>query len=123
KPSTDKLTVTVTPNPAVTAKTYQLIPDKLAEPDMKSALVACWDAYNAATHKDTLTVGIGIKATYIPSEYEDESGTYTTKLDPPVTMPAGPDASADSCVRAAVEPALKSLAIRDAFTTKLTITV
>ncbi len=123
KPSTDKLTVAVTANPPVTGKTYQLIPDKLAEPDMKSALVACWDAYNAATHKDTLAVSLGIKSAYIPSEYEDESGTFSTKLDPPVAMPAGPDANADACVRAAVEPAFKSLPLRDAFTTKLTITI
>lgn len=123
KPATDKLTVAVTANPPPTGKTYQLIPDKLAEPDMRAALVACWDAYNAANHKDTLAVSIGIKSSYIPSEYEDEAGVFTTKLDPPVTMPAGPDASADQCVRAAVEPALKGLAIRDAFTTKLTITV
>jgi hypothetical protein len=123
KPSTDKLTVTVTANPAVTGKTYQLVPDKLAEPDMKSALVACWDAYNAATHKDALGVSLGVKSSYIPSEYEDESGTYSTKIDPPVAMPAGPDATAEGCVRAAVEPALKGLALRDAFTTKLTITV
>ena len=123
KPATDKLTVTVTANPPPTGKTYQLIPDKLAEPDMRAALVACWDAYNAATHKDALAVSVGIKSSYIPSEYEDESGSFTTKLDPAVTMPAGPDASADSCVRAAIEPAIKGLALRDAFTAKLTITV
>jgi len=122
-PSTDKLTVSVTASPAVTGKTYQLIPDKLAEPDMKNALVACWDAYNAATHKDVLSVSLGVKSAYIPSEYEDESGVFSTKVDPPVAMPAGPDANADSCVRAAVEPALKGLALRDAFTTKITITV
>jgi hypothetical protein len=123
KPATDKLTVTVTPNPPPTGKSYQLIPEKLAEPDMRAALVACWDAYNAATHKDALAVSIGVKASYIPSEYEDEAGSFSTKLDPPVTMPAGADASADQCVRAAIEPAIKGLAIRDAFTTKLTITV
>ena len=123
KPNTDKLQVTVTANPPPSGKTYHLIPDKLGEPDMKAALVACWDAYNAATHKEALAVSIGIKSAYIPSEYEDEAGTFSTKLDPAVTMPPGPEASADQCVRAAVEPALKSLALRDSFTTKLTITV
>jgi hypothetical protein len=123
KPNTDKLQVSVTANPQPTGKTYQLIPDKLGEPDMKSALVACWDAYNAATHKVTLAVSVGIKSQYIPSEYEDEAGTFSTKLDPAVAMPAGPVASADQCVRAAVEPALKGLALKDAFTTKLTVTV
>jgi hypothetical protein len=122
-PASDKLTVAVTANPAVTGKTYQLIPDKLAEPDMRAALVACWDAYNAATHKDTLAISVGVKSSYIPSEYEDEAGSFTFKLDPAVAMPAGPDASADQCVRAAIEPAIKALAIRDAFTTKLTITI
>jgi hypothetical protein len=123
KPNTDKLQVSVTANPQPTGKTYQLIPDKLGEPDMKSALVACWDAYNAATHKVALSVSIGVKSSYVPSEYEDEPGRFSTKLDPAVTMPPGPEASADLCVRAAVEPALKSLALKDAFTTKLTITV
>ena len=123
KPATDKLTVAVTANPPPTGKTYQLIPEKLAEPDMRAALVACWDAYNAATHKNAVSVSIGVKSSYIPSEYEDEAGSFSMKVDPAVAMPAGADASADQCVRAAVEPAIKSLAIRDAFTTKLTITV
>jgi hypothetical protein len=122
-PSTDKLVVSVTANPPVSGKTYHLIPDKLADPEMKTALVACWDAYNAATHKDALSVSLGMKSAYVPSEYEDESGTFSTKIDPPVTMPAGPDASAEACVRAAVEPAIKGLALRDSFATKLTISV
>jgi hypothetical protein len=113
KPSTDKLQVAVTANPAPTGKTFHLIPE----------LVACWEAYNAGTHKDALAVSFGIKTSYIPSEYEDEAGTFSTKLDPAVAMPAGPEASADQCVRAAVEPALKGLALKDAFTTKLTVTV
>lgn len=123
KPSTDKLVVAVAANPLPTAKSYPLIPGKLAEPDMRSALVACWEAYNAASHKDALSVSIGVKSAYIPSEYEDEPGRYTTKLDPPIAMPAGADASADQCVRAAVEPALKGLALKDSFATKLTITI
>jgi hypothetical protein len=124
RPSSDKLQISVSASPQPTGKTYQAIPDKLAEPDLKTALVACWEAYNAATHKDALTVSIGFKSSYIASEYEDESGTYTVKIDPPVAMSAGPEASADQCVRAAVEPALKGLnTIRDAFATKLTIVV
>jgi hypothetical protein len=124
RPSSDKLAVTVTASPQPAGKTYQAIPDKLAEPDMKSALVACWETYNAASHKDAMAVSIGVTSGYIPSEYEDEQGVFTMKIDPAVTMPAGPDASADLCVRAAVEPALKDLkTVRDAFKTKLTITV
>jgi hypothetical protein len=124
KPSSDKVGVTVTATPPIDKKTYHFIPDRIAEPDMKSALVACWEQYNNATHKDALAVSIGMKVSYIPSEYEDESGSFATKIDPAVAMPAGPDAAADQCVRAAVEPAIKGLnTVRDAFATKLTITI
>jgi hypothetical protein len=123
-PSVDKLTVTVTASPPVTAKTYDAIPALITGPDLKPALVNCWQNYNTATHKDAMAVGIGFKAAYIPSEYEDESGYYTLKLDPAANMPAGPDQAADACVRAALEPALKDLkTVHDAFQTKLTITV
>lgn len=123
-PSTDKLAVTVTANPPVTAKTYQAIPDKLAEPELRNALVACWQAYNAAAHKEALSVTVGLAVKYTPSEYEDEPGVYSIKLDPAAGVAAGPDASADACVRGAVEPAIKDLkALKDAFTTKLTITI
>jgi hypothetical protein len=124
KPTSDKLSVTVTANPAVAKKTYALIPDRLAQPDMKAALVACWESYSQATRKEALSVTIGVASKYYPSEYEDEPGKYTTKIEPAVTLPAGPDASADQCVRAAVEPAIKAITgIRDGFATKLTITV
>jgi hypothetical protein len=124
-PGTEKLAVTVTASPQPTAKTYQAIPDKLAEADLKGALVACWQAYNTATHKDAMAVTIGFKSTYTASEYEDEAGVFGIKLDPPVALPAGtPEAAADTCVRGAVEPALKGLTtVRDAFATKLTISV
>jgi len=123
-PETDKLQVTVTASPAVTGKTYQGIPDAITAPEMKTALVACWQAYNAATHKDAMAVALPVKSAYIPSEYEDESGVFTLKIDPPAAMPSGPDASADQCVRAAVEPVIKDLkTVRDAFQTKITIAV
>ena len=124
-PSTDKLTVTVTATPVPAAKTYQAIPDLIGGTDMKTALVACWTTYNGAAHKDVMTVSLPIKSGYIPSEYEDESGVYTMKIDPTPGLAAGsPEAAADQCVRAIVEPALKDLkTIRDAFTTKLTIAV
>ncbi len=122
--SSDKLTVQVTANPPVTGKSYQAIPNRLDEPDAKGGLVACWQAYNAAAHKDAVSVVIGVTVKYTPSEYEDESGVYTTKIDPPVALPPGPDASADACVRAVVEPAIKDLkTLRDAFAAKLTITI
>ena len=124
-PATDKLAVAVTATPQPSGKTYQAIPDKLAEAELKTALVACWEQYNKAAHKDALAVTIGFKSTYTPSEYEDEAGSFGIKIDPPTALPAGsPEAAADQCVRAAVEPALKGLnTIRDAFATKLTITV
>jgi hypothetical protein len=124
-PGTDKIGVTVTANPNVTGKTFTNIPDAITAADVKTALVACWSAYNQAAHKDTLAVSIGVKETYSPSEYEDETGSFAMKIDPPVALPAGsPEAAADQCVRAAVEPALKDLkTLRDAFATKLTITI
>lgn len=124
KPATDRLAVTVTPSPAPSAKSYPMIPDKLGEADVKAALIACWDAYNAASHKEALSVTIGVKASYIPSEYEDEPGVYSVKLDPPLALPAGsPEAAADGCVRQIVEPAIKGLKLTDAFATKLAIAI
>ncbi|CAN5225695.1 hypothetical protein BH11MYX1_BH11MYX1_07000 [soil metagenome] len=123
-PSSDKLKVTVTASPPVTGKSDQVIPNRLDEPDTRGALVACWQAYNAAAHKDAVNVVIGVTVTYRASEYEDEAGTYTTKIDPPFALPPGPEASADACVRAVVEPAIKDLkTLRDAFTSKLTVTI
>lgn len=124
-PATDKLTVAVTASPQPAGKTYQNIPDKLGEPDQRAALVSCWQAYNNAAHKDAMAVTIGLKSTYTPSEYEDEAGVFGMKLDPASGLVAGsPEAAADQCVRAVVEPALKELrTVRDAFATKLTIAV
>lgn len=124
KPSSDKLTVSTTATPAVDKKTFALIPERIAQPDLRAALVACWESYNQATRKESLAVTIGIQSKYYPSEYEDEPGKYQTKFDPAVAMPAGPEANADACVRAAVEPAIKAVTgIRDSFATRLTITV
>lgn len=124
RPATDKLAVAVVATPAPTAKSYHLIPDKLGEAELRTGLVACWEAYTAQTHKDALAVTIGVKAVYMPSEYEDEPGSVAIKLDPPVAMPPGsPEAAADTCVRQIVEPALKALKITDGFATRLAITI
>ncbi len=124
-PATDKLQVTLSTNPSVDSKkTYPMIPERIAQPDMRSALVACWEAYNKGTKKVAMAVSIPLKVSYIASEYEDEPGKYLMKLEAAPARPAGPDADAELCVRAAVEPALKSLTtVRDAFSTNLTITV
>jgi hypothetical protein len=124
RPSTDKLTVSVTPSPAPAGKSYALIPDKINDADVHGALVACWEAYSAASRKDALSVTIGVKSSYLASEYEDEPGTFVTKLEPAVALPAGsPEAAADGCVRQILEPAIKGLKLTDAFTTKLALTI
>jgi len=124
RPPADKLAVTITPTPMPTGKSYALIPDKLKDPDIRAALVACWDTYTNASRKDTLAVTVGVKSSYIPSEYEDEPGSFVVKLEPPVGLPAGsPEAAADGCVRQVLEPAIKGLKLTDAFLTKLAVTI
>ncbi|TMQ07906.1 MAG: hypothetical protein E6J90_42070 [Deltaproteobacteria bacterium] len=124
RPATDKLTVAVTATPMPSGKSYAQIPEKLGEADLRAALVACWDAYTAASKKDALTVAIGIKSILTPSEYEDEPGTISVKLDPPVALPPGsPEGAADACVRQVVEPAIKGLRLTDAFATRLAISI
>ena len=122
RPATDKLTVSVsaTPQPA---KSFTMITEKLGEADLKNALLACWDQYHGASKKAVLTATIGFKSGYVAAEYEDEPGRYVLKFDPPVALPPGPEATADTCVRSIVEPAIKTLKIAEGFTTKLTVTV
>lgn len=123
RPSTDKLSVAVQATPTPAAKSYSMIPDKLGQAELRGGLAACWEAYAAAAHKDALTVTIGLKAVYTPSEYEDEPGTVAVKLDPPALAAGSPEAAADACVRQVVEPAIKGLKLSDAFTTRLAITI
>jgi hypothetical protein len=124
KPSSDKLTVTATPSPATPSKSYAALSEKLAEPGVKGGFVACWEAYNAATKKDTLAVTLPIKVGYVKSEYEDEDegGRWFTKIAPATGL-TGPEAAADACVRGVVEPAMKGLKLVDGFDTKVTITI
>ena len=121
KPATDKLTVAVTGAPA--PKNMQAISDRLTAPDVRAALVACWDQYNTASKKDALAVTIGVKSSFVQPEYEDDSPYYVLKLDPSVMPPGTPEGAADACVRQAVEPALKAAKIAEAFTTKLTVSI
>ena len=123
KPSTDKLQVTITPNPAVEKKSFPTVPERLSQPDVRTAMIACWEAYNAASKKDTMIVSIGVKWGYVAAEYEDEPGKYVLKIEA-ATPTAGAEGAADACVRAAIEPVLKSInTVKDSFNTKLVITV
>ncbi len=123
KPTTDKLVVTASLSPAPT-KTTPIIEALFAEPDLKSALIACWSQYNEASKKEALSATIGFKGAFQRGEYEDDPVRFVLKFEAPLGLPAGsPEATADACVRGIVEPAIKGLKIAEAFTTKLTITV
>jgi hypothetical protein len=124
RPSADKLTVAVTPSPPLPAKAAAALTEKFNDPDVHAGLAACWTAYNAASQKEALTATIGVKATYIASDYEDEPGAFAVKLEPAAGLAAGSaEATADACVRQLVEPALKALKLSEAFATKLAITI
>lgn len=122
RPASEKraVTATATPQPA---KTFPLMTAKLAEPEINNALLACSDQFFSAAKKDAMQVTVGFKSGYVAPEYEDEPGRYVLKFEPPVALPPGPEATADGCVRAIVEPAIKTLKISEGFTTKLTVTV
>jgi len=122
KPATDKLSVSISASPSTSSKSYATVSEKLADPAQKPALIACWEAYSAASKKDTLAVTLPIKVGYASSEYEDESGSWFSKIGPASGL-AGPEAEADACVRKVVEPALKGLKYSDSFDTKVTITI
>lgn len=123
-PPTEKLAVTVTADPAPRGKTYALIPERLSQPDARAALVSCWERHHAATQAKALEARLGFEVKYRPSEYDDEPGSYAVAWSPPVPAPAaGPAADAHACVRAAIEPLIAPLKIRDAFQTTLTVAV
>ncbi|MEO8707129.1 MAG: hypothetical protein ABI867_44290 [Kofleriaceae bacterium] len=119
KPSVDKVNVIVVANPVPSGKSYAKVPEKLSAPDVKPALIACWEKYNAATRKDELTVTIGLKVAFVGNPDYEEEGSWLTKVDPAAAGASGDEA----CVRAAVEPALKALRLTDAINSKLAITI
>jgi hypothetical protein len=124
KPASDKLTVTVAGNPPPPAKSLQMITDKI-EPELHSALVACWEAYTGATKKEALASTVSVKTAYIASEYADDPdvpGQFVVKVEV-ASGSSGPQKAADECVKSTVEPAIKGLGLRESFSTKLTITV
>jgi len=117
-PATDKLVVTVTPTPAPTGKNWPKVPDKLSG-ELRNALVACWEKQFAASKKPELTVTIALRVGYVGSaDYEDEGG-WVTKIEP---APAGAS-EAETCVHAVVEPAIKSLSLRESINSRVAITI
>ncbi|HWO23379.1 MAG TPA: hypothetical protein VNO30_31780 [Kofleriaceae bacterium] len=125
KPSSDKVTVSASANPATGSKTYAALSEKLLDASLKGNFVACWEAYNGATKKDTLAVTLPIKVGFVKSEYEDEEdagGRWFTKIGPATGL-SGAEAAADTCVRGIVEPAMKGIKLLDGFDTKVTITI
>lgn len=124
-PPSSALGVTVTATPPAAGKSIQAVIDKLGDPDVKAALVACATTYIANTKKDTLATTVGVKVSYLPSQYDDEQGAFAITIEPPTALPAGtPEASADTCVHSVVDPAIKAVTgVHDAGTTKLAIAV
>ena len=114
KPSTDALTVTVGAEPAVTAKTFPLITDRLVAADLRAALIACWDQHAAG---GALVARFPLKVTYKPSEFDDEPGVYKLQLDP--VTDAG-----SACVQAVAGPALTATkGVKDKIETTLVVTI
>lgn len=113
RPATDTLSVTVTAVPPPAGKNWPKVPEKLTG-DLKPALIACWEK----NKKDELTVSIALKVGFASSsDYEDEGGWFT-KIEPNPAAGEG-----EACVRAAVEPAIKGLSLREAINSKVTITI
>jgi hypothetical protein len=123
RPATESLAISVTASPMPAGKSFPQIPDKLGAPELRGALVACWEAYSAAAHRDALTVTLGLKSILTPSDYDDEPATFATRLEPPALPPGSPEAAAEACVRAVAEPAIKAVKLADAFTTRLAISI
>jgi hypothetical protein len=81
----------------------------------RKGLIACWEKNFAATQAKELSVKLPLEVKYRASEYDDEPGTYTFNWGP-----AG-SADVDACVRAAVEPLVATVKVRDAFSTTLAV--
>jgi hypothetical protein len=114
RPASDKIQVAVAASPEP-KKSFAAIKEKLTSAELRGPLVACWEA----SKKDALSVTLGVKSSYIASEYEDEPGRFVVKLEAPSSVDA-----AETCVRAAVETVLtKETKMSDSYNTKLTITL
>ena len=114
KPTSDKLAVTVTATPEP-KKSFAAITDKLASPELRSALIACWEAAYGASKQETLTTPSA------ESEYSRRIRGHPA-CSSSVRRPSSVDKH-EACVRAVVEPALKQTKMTDSFNTKLAITI
>jgi len=120
-PATDKLAVSVSADPVPRGKSYALIVERLAQADARTAPIPCWEKNFAASQSKTLDAKLGLEVKYRPSEYDDEPGSYAIAWSNPPA--AGAAADAQACVRAAVEPLVAPLKLRDAFQATLTVSI
>lgn len=122
KPEPGSLSVTVAAAPTPKGKAWPVIAERLGRPDVKGALIGCWDAAYGAREQRELTARLAFKFVYIASDYEDEPGKYVYTAEAPAGA-GGADGDA-ACVKAAILAPLPELkGPRDGFTTTLTVTV
>lgn len=118
----DAVTITAAASPMPSGKSFSLVLDEVSKPELRGALLDCWEAHLAATQKEELVVTFGLKAKYV-SEYEDEPGYVAMTFEPGGAAAGTPAAVAEECVRAALEPIKKTPGFKDSATTKLTVTM
>jgi hypothetical protein len=114
KPS-DAVKVTATANPMPAGKTFPLLLEEIGKPELRGALIACWEQHAAAHKKEELAVTFGLKSKYLEPEYDDEPAVYAVTFEP------GAGGAAEECVRAALEPVKKTPGFKDAASTKITV--
>jgi hypothetical protein len=124
RPDPASLKVTASAEPAPTGKTFPNLLARFGEADLRAPLVACWDAYYAATRKSGLAVQVPLRGKLVTSQYDDEPDRLTVAVEGAPPTGSTPEATAALCVRAAVEPALKDLkTVKEPFTTTLTVRI
>lgn len=118
----EAVVITATANPMPSGKSFALVLDEVGKPELRGALLACWEAHAAATQKDELAVTFGVKAKFI-TDYEDEPNILAVTFEPGGAAAGTPEAAAEECVRKALEPIKKTPGLKDSATTKLTVTM
>jgi hypothetical protein len=117
----DAIAISVTAAPPPSGKTFGAVIERIGQPDLRPALLACWEANASTTQRDELMVSFGLKSRYVASEYEDEPGYYAITLAPGTAT--GAAGAAEECIRSALEPIKKVDGLRDSVSTKLTISM